>query len=147
MISWPVEIDLFAKLTIYSNFSKVDAFVRNMLFKSYCSSHYGAELWDLTNRKIADYCIAWQKGLCKVWRLPYDASSINVALISDTVPLLDELCRHVTNFIYICFNCDSDFIRSVASQGHAAGTRSPIGRNAAFCSLRYGTHDRPHWRK
>jgi hypothetical protein len=56
------------------NFSKVDAFVRNMLFKSYCSSHNGAELWDLTNRKIADYCIAWRKGLRKVWRLPYDAS-------------------------------------------------------------------------
>jgi hypothetical protein len=76
----------------------------------------------------------------KVWRLPYDASSINVALISDTVPLLDELCRRVINFIYTCLNCNSDFVRSVASHGLAAGTRSPIGRTAAFCSLSYGTH-------
>jgi hypothetical protein len=122
------------------NFFKVDAFVRNMLFKSYCSTPYGAELGDLTNRKVADYCIAWRKGLRKVWRLPYDASSINVALISATVSLLDELCRHVINFIYTCFNCDSDFVRSIASHGLATGTRSAIGRNAAFCSVRYGKH-------
>ena len=47
--------------TFLCNFSKVDVSVRNMLFKSYCSSHYGAELWDLTNRKIEDYCIACER--------------------------------------------------------------------------------------
>jgi len=91
-----------------------------MLFKSYCSSHYGSELWDISNRKIEDYCIAWRKGLCKVWNLPYDTSSINVALVSNTVPLLDELC--VVNFIYICLHCDSNLVRSIVSHGIA--TRS-----------------------
>jgi hypothetical protein len=52
--------------TFIYNFSKVDVSVRNILFKSYCSSHYGSELWDLTNRKIEDYCIAWRKVLRKV---------------------------------------------------------------------------------
>jgi len=36
--------------TLLCNLSKVDVYVRNMLFKSYCSSQYGrpTELWDLT---------------------------------------------------------------------------------------------------
>ena len=123
--------------TFLCNFSKVDVSVRNMLFKSYCSSHYGAELWDLTNRKIEDYCVAWRKGLRKVWKLPYDSSSSNVALVSNTVPLLDELCRRVMNFIYSCLHCDSNLVRSIVLHGIAARSSSPIGRNAAFCSLRY----------
>ena len=123
--------------TFLGNFSKVDVSVRNMLFKSYCSSHYGAELWDLSNSKIEDYCIAWRKGLREVWKLPHDSSCLYVALVSNTVPLLDELCRRVMNFMYTCLHCDSNFVRSIVSHGIAAGTSSPIGRNAAFCSLRY----------
>src|SRR5664279_4389337 len=126
--------------TFICNFSKVDVSVRNMLFKIYCSSHYGAVLWDLTNCKIEDYCIAWRKGLRKVWRLPCDSSCSNVALVSDTVPLLDELCRRVMNFIYSCLNCDSHFVREIVLHGISAGSLSTIGRNAVFCSLRYNMH-------
>lgn len=126
--------------TFMCNFSKIDVSVRNMLFKTYCSSHYGAELWDLTNCKIEDYCIAWRKGLRKVWRLPCDSSCSNVALVSDTVPLLDELCRRVMNFIYSCLNCDSHFVREIVLHGISAGSLSTIGRNAVFCSLRYNMH-------
>ena len=81
-----------------------------------------------------------RKGLRKVWKLPYDSSSLNVALISDTVPLLDELCRRATNFIYTCLHCDSNFVYSIVSHGIAAGTSSPVGHNAAFCALRYNMH-------
>ena len=38
-------------ITFVCNFSKVDVSVRKIVFKSYCSSHYGAELWDLANLK------------------------------------------------------------------------------------------------
>jgi hypothetical protein len=38
------------------------------------------------------------------------------------------LCTHV-------YTGDFDFVRSIASHGIAAGTRSPIGRNAAFLPI------------
>ena len=126
--------------TFLCNFSKVDISVRNKLFHNYCSSHYGAELWDLNSRKVEDYCIAWRKALRKVWKLPYDASSINVALVSNTAPLLDELCRRANNFTHTCLQCDSNFVQTVAMHGISAGARSPIGRNAVFCSLRFNMH-------
>jgi hypothetical protein len=128
--------------TFLCNFLKIDVSVRNVLFKTYCSSHYGAELWDLTNCKIEDYCIAWRKGLRRVWKLPCDSSCLNVTLISDTVPLLDELCRRVMNFINTCLSCDSHFVREIVLHGISAGSLSTIGRNAIFCSLRYNMHTR-----
>jgi hypothetical protein len=119
------------------HFSNVDILVKNALFRVYCSSHYSSELWDLTNHKIEDYCIAWRKGLRKVWKLPNDCSRLNVSVVSNTGPIFDELCRRFTNFIYSCLHCDSIFVQSVALHGISARMNSPIGRNVAFCSTHY----------
>jgi hypothetical protein len=35
----------------------------------------------LTNRRIEDYCVAWRKGLRKLWKLPYESRSLNVAVV------------------------------------------------------------------
>jgi hypothetical protein len=67
------------------NFSVLDPQTKNMLFKQYCSSHYGCILWDLTNSDLEDYCIAWRKGVRKIWSLPHDSSPPNVSLISDSL--------------------------------------------------------------
>jgi hypothetical protein len=76
----------------------------------------------------------------KVWKLQYDSSCLNVALVSNTIPLLDELCRRVMNFIYTCLHCDSNFVRSIVSHGIASGISSPIGRNAVFCSSHFNMY-------
>jgi hypothetical protein len=85
-------------------------------------------------------CIAWRKSLCRLWSLPYDSSQLSAALTSSTISLFDEICRRVTNFIYSCLHSDSRFIRSVVLHGiQMSRTYSPVGRNAAFCSLQYST--------
>jgi hypothetical protein len=118
----------------------LDVETKNGLFKVYCSSHYGSELWNLTNTNLEAYCIAWRKSLRRLWSLPYNSSQLSTALTSLTILLFDEICRRVTNFIYSCLHCDSLFIRSVVLYGiHVSRTNSPIGRNATFCSLHYDT--------
>jgi len=37
-------------------FNKLDSFMRNGLFKVYCSSLYGCELWTLDKRSLSDVC-------------------------------------------------------------------------------------------
>jgi hypothetical protein len=50
------------------NFSMLDPHTKH---KQHCSNHYGCVLWDLTNSKLEDYCIAWRKGVRKMRSLPY----------------------------------------------------------------------------
>ena len=65
-------------------------------------------------------------------------AKLSTVLTSFTISLFDEICRRVTNFIYSCLHSDSRFIRSVVLHGiHVSRTYSPIGRNAAFCSLHF----------
>ena len=47
-------------------FNKLDLFVRIKLFKSYCSSMYGCELWSSNDNNIEDFCVAWRKALRRV---------------------------------------------------------------------------------
>jgi len=54
------------KVLVY--FSKLDPFVKTRLFKSFCSSYYGCELWDLNTKKIEDFCITLRKAECGVYR-------------------------------------------------------------------------------
>jgi len=62
-----------------------------MRYSEYCSSHYGSELWELTNLRIKNYGVAWRKGLRKIWKLLYDCNSLNFVVFSNTVLIYDEL--------------------------------------------------------
>jgi len=121
------------------NFSKLDSSVKNDLFKVYCSSFYGCELWDLNNVNIEKCCIEWRKGARRVWELPRDAKSDIVYCITDVIPTFDEICRRSLNFIVSCRNSDSQLVRFIANCGlRYSRMNFPIARNAIFCSLRYG---------
>ena len=40
-------------------FRKLTSNANNRLFRSYCTSYYGCELWSLTTNNISDLCTAW----------------------------------------------------------------------------------------
>ena len=68
-------------------FSQVGAVPKLKVLKSYCSSLYGCELWNLFHAAISDACISWSKGLRRVWSLPYDTHTAVLAPLSDSIPL------------------------------------------------------------
>ena len=120
-------------------FNKIDLIVKLKLYKSYCSSIYGCELWSLGNNNIEVFCIAWRKALRRILRLPYNAHSYFLPILSDSIPILDEICKRSTRFIMSCIFSPSNLVRSVAYYGVAfARYNSPLGSNALFCCHRYG---------
>ena len=52
---------------VISYLANLDAVTKLNLFNTYCSSFYGSVLWDLESPVIQDVCIAWRKGLRRVW--------------------------------------------------------------------------------
>jgi hypothetical protein len=52
------------------NFRHVNCLTKTRLVKAYCTSFYGAELWDLSQNTIESICVAWRKGLRRIWQLP-----------------------------------------------------------------------------
>ena len=114
-------------------FRKLQSGVKNRLFQAYCTSLYGCELWLLSNNEINDLCIAWRKGLRKVWGLPNKSHCYLPHILGQCLPLFDEICRRSSNFVQKCITHDSSLVRFVASYGVVHGRyKSFLGHNVQF---------------
>jgi hypothetical protein len=108
--------------------------------KSYCTSFYGAEVWDLSHNGIEAICIAWRKGIRRIWRLPNTTHSVLIPELCETLPLVDMFYKRMLNFVYRCLNSQSSLVNFVARFGILSGQMdSVVGRNVLNCSLRYNT--------
>jgi hypothetical protein len=119
-------------------FNKLDLLVKLKLFKSYCSSMYGCELWDLNNRSVEDFCIAWRKALRRIFNIPHHSHSFLLPILSDTIPIFDELCKRSARFITSCFFSPNRLVQFVSWHSVVFSKyNSPLGSNAWFCCNRY----------
>ena len=57
---------------VLSYFSELGIVIKLKLLRSYCSSFYGCELWDLSKDCVDDFCITCCKDVKRVWGLPQD---------------------------------------------------------------------------
>jgi hypothetical protein len=69
-------------------FNKLDLHVKIKLFKSYCSSIYGGELWSLDHDIVQVFCCAWRSALRKLLNLPYNTHCFLLHILMDTLPVL-----------------------------------------------------------
>jgi len=124
-------------------FGKRQSIVKLQLMKIYCSSFYGSVLWDLSHPAISAFCAAWRKGLRSVWGVPYCTHKSLLPVMSNYLPLLDELCCRIATFIKSCLESDSPIVSAVARYGvyYGRSMNSHLGRNAFFCCTRYAVTD------
>ena len=120
-------------------FRKLDMFTKIKLFKSFCTSFFGCELWALDDRAIDEFCIAWRKSVRRVLDIPYNSHSFSLPVLSDTLPIFDEICKRSARFIVSCLFCPSRLVNSIVWYGVLLGRyNSVVGRNALICCDRYG---------
>jgi hypothetical protein len=119
-------------------FRNLSSFVHYNLFRSYCTSFYGCELWLLDNPHIEDICVAWRKGLRRTWNISPRAHTQILHQLCNCLPLHDEFCLRFLRFASRCLSHCSPLIRFVALHG-IMDTRgfSFIGRNVSYCMNRY----------
>ena len=87
---------------------------------------------------IAEVCLAWRKGVRRVWGLPADTHCELLPVICDSIPFLDIVFCHTTNFINCCLNSSNEIVNYVARRGiFLSRMRTPIGSNALHCCQRY----------
>jgi len=77
--------------------------------------------------------------LRRVINVPYNCQSCFLPLLSDTIPIFDELCKRSFRFILFCVFRGPNLVRAVAHHAlKIARYNSVIGSNALFCCARYG---------
>lgn len=129
---------LVRPITFYVFFNKLDMRVKLKLFMSYCSSFFGCELWSLNSPNIEYFCVAWRKALKRILGLPYNCRSYLLPLISNTLPIFDEICKRAMRFVISCLSSPNKLVSFVASYCVAFGRyNSILGSNSLFCCERF----------
>ena len=120
-------------------FRKLDMFTKIKLFKSFCASFFGCELWALDDRAVDEFCIAWRKSVRRILDIPHNSHSFLLPVLSDSLPIFDEICKRSSRFIVSCLFCPSRLVNSIVWYGILLGRyNSVVGRNALICCERYG---------
>ena len=115
-------------------FGKQDLSVEIKLFKTYCSSVYGCELWALDNDNVESFCCAWRNAIRRVLNLPNNSHSYLLPMLTDSLPIFDEICKRSMRFIRSCMDAKSRLVRSIASHGiFFSKFHSLLGRNIMWC--------------
>ena len=70
---------------------------KTRLVKAYCTSFYGAELWDLSKNNIESIFTAWRTGIRRIWHLPNTTHSALIPDLCYTLPLLDMFYMRIVN--------------------------------------------------
>ena len=115
-------------------FSKMDLLVKIKLFKSYCSSLYGCELWSLASVDVDSFCCAWRTALRRLLFLPFNTHSSLLPFLTDSIPILFEICKRSIRFIVGCLSSHSRLVQFVARHGVLfCKYNSIIGSNVFYC--------------
>jgi len=112
-------------------FRKLGFVTRINLFKAFCSN------MDVSCGRLMT--VGLLMALRRVINVPYNCHSCFLPLLSDALPIFDELCKRSFRFSLSCVFRGSPLVRAVAHHAlKIARYDSVIGSNALFCCARYG---------
>ena len=139
------EIDIKTKMShfigyvnkLIANFSHLQIPVLLRLFKTYCCSFYGSQLWLLNDVYIDKLCISWNKGVRRILNLPYDTHKWLLGPLLNQYHIKDQFCHRTLRFISGLSMCNNSMVQACLENAtHNANT--PIGSNIAFFRYKFG---------
>jgi hypothetical protein len=98
---------------VLHNFRDVDCVTKTKLVNAYCTSFYGAEIYDLSHRDIELVSTAWRKGLRRKWQIPRTTHSVLLPRLSNTMPLIDMFNKRMLNFVHQSLKSESPLVCSI----------------------------------
>jgi len=107
--------DLYVKFNLLmAQFSHVNVDTKYTLFKSFCLSVYGSQLWNCESNSCEKFYVAWRKCVRKLFRLPRRAHSYLLPYVCEDMPIDTQLDCRFGKFFNSCLNCDNEVVRIVA---------------------------------
>ena len=120
-------------------FRNLNASTKLKLLYSFCSSLYGAELWDLSSCNFECINVAWRKALKRVSSLPWRTHSHILYSLCNKWPMEEELYTRSLLFGLRRITSKPSVVRYVSRFGIKYGLmHSVLGKIILFGCQRYG---------
>ena len=110
-----------------ADFGRLYAEIQCDLFITYCSSFYGAPLWNICSASFKQLCAAWRKCLHKIWRVHPMTHCDVIALLSHCKPMEFGIQQRFCKFVANIFQNGTPVLRAIVS----TALNNPL---SVFCS-------------
>jgi len=117
--------------TLMSRFHHCSPEVKYHLFKTYCTTAYGSQLWDFSNKTFQQYHVSWRKCIRKLWNLPATTHCHLLPGVCNDYDIEFQLLQRQLNFFRTYFNSSNSLI-AIAAKLCISGTFSPVSNSLAY---------------
>lgn len=103
--------DLYRRTNILMNkFGHCSPDLRYKLFKTYCMSVYGSNLWNYDSNAPSLFHCAWRKCVRKVWNLPFKTHCTLLPAICQDFPIDFQLHKRFHKFFMSCVSSRNEIV-------------------------------------
>ena len=139
------EIDCRSKISAFIgyvnklnvNFGHLRLHVISNLFKSYCCSFYGSQMWKLDSLHFNKVCTAWNIGVRRTLNLPFTSHRYFLGPIMRQPHIRFQLYKRCVRFLFGMTKCNNVIVKSCLNNA-AHNANTPLGYNIAFFRSTYG---------
>jgi hypothetical protein len=121
---------------IFHRFKFVKHNVLYYLFKTYCMSLYGCQLWDVSSKDINNFYIAWRKSIRMLFKLPFQTHCNLLHEICCDVPIDFQVHKRIIQFINTISSSNNTCI-NIAYKLMLNGSNSPVSNSFSFICEKY----------
>ena len=120
---------------VMSHFSHVASHVRYKLFKTYCMSLYGCQLWEYQSKVTNIFYVAWRKSVRRILGVPYTTHCNLLHYIAEDKDLKVQLYSRFIKFIQTLYNSNNK-LSNICVTLALAGSTSHVSNNiSTVCSF------------
>lgn len=106
--------DLYMNFNLLlAQFSHVNVDIKYTLFKSFCLSMYGSQLWNFESELCEKFYVAWRKCVRRLFKLPQRAHCDLLHHICEDIPIEAQLHCRFGNFLNSCLQSKNYLIKTV----------------------------------
>ena len=121
---------------VFQRFKFVKHNVLYYLFKTYCMSLYGCQLWDVSGNDIKIFYVAWRKSIRMLFKLPYKTHCNILHEICCDVPIDFQVHKRIIKFINNIALSNNTCI-NIAYRLMLNGSNSSVSNSFSFICEKY----------
>ena len=126
--------DFYVKVNmVLSHFAHAAPHIRYNLFKTYCMSLYGCQLWDLQSKATDKFYVAWRKSTRRILGVPPHTHCNLLHRIADDKSIKLQLYGRLINFIQLMYK-SSNLITNLCLKLATLGSTSNMSNNISVVS-------------
>jgi hypothetical protein len=110
---------------------------RYKLFKSFCMSVYGSQLWNFESDVCERFYVTWRKCVRRLLNLPYRTHRRHVHMICKDLPVDFQMHMRFIKFVNVCMESPNNLVKTLFRTARHNFKSTVCSSLSALCTIEW----------